>query len=118
MAITNLTDVVDFLGITTTDYDDQITKLIPLVEADYLRIRCIDFDTDENGIVYPDGADVTAAMMIGFRLNSLRGGLKHMGKEISSESIDNYSVSYRDEVTIGGYPLSIVSSIERFISGA
>ena len=117
MAITTLTFVKDYLDITDTSKDIKITALIPLVEQNYLDIRNIPFDTDENDdIVYPPGADVVASEMIGYKLSTI----KDSGRNVTSESIDSYSISYGDASGSAGYgyPKSITSSITRYINGA
>jgi hypothetical protein len=55
-------------------------------------------------IIYPDGAEMTAAQMVGYQMLRPNG--------VQSESLGDYSVSYG---TIqGGYPAAITSKIVRF----
>ena len=54
--------------------------------------------------IYPDGAEMTAAQMIGYQMNK-PGGVK-------SESLGDYSVTYDD--ASGGYPNSITGQIQRY----
>ena len=108
MAITTLSTVKTILGYTDTSKDALISLYIPKVEADYLNIRGTEFATVNDATVYPDGADVTAALMIGYLLKAKHG--------LQSESIGNYS--YSNESTdkqICGYPKSIVGTIKRYI---
>lgn len=115
MSITTLSEVLNFLKITSTDWDDQIEALIPLVESDYLNIRNIPFDLDESGIVYPPGSATTAALMIQFHINNLKSSGRGV---VTSESIDSYSISFKDSgSTIHGYPKYVVASIKRFTDG-
>ena len=55
-------------------------------------------------IVYPDGAEMTAAQMVGYQMQRPNG--------IQSESLGDYSVSYG--TVQGGYPSAITSKIIRF----
>lgn len=119
---------VDFvkshLNIGNTDYDVQITNYIPMIESDYLGIRNAPFDTDAAGnIVYPLGAQVVAADMIATKLRAPITFDPDDAKALSSESIGSYSVSYDNTANKGangvaGYPVSIISSITRYINGA
>lgn len=105
--------VKEWLEISDTTSDKKIDHLIPLIENDYRKIRCCDFDTDLQGNnVYPLGSDVTASEMIGFKLND-----PGESKSVSSERIGTYSVSYDGKAGLLGYPLDIIASIERFITG-
>jgi len=109
--------VKSYLGITDDTYDFKIDGLIPLVEADYLRIRNIPWDLDVQGnIIYPSGSNITCAQMIGYKLT--QGNFsKDYGKPVSSISLDNYSVSYDLEKLSFGYPKDITSSIITYIYG-
>lgn len=114
MAITSLNNVKTILGITTTESDDYITALIPLVEDDYLSIRNKDFDKDEHGnTIYPSGSEMTAIRMIGYLME--RKENNNLGEGIKSETISRYSVTYSgDNSTQFGYPKGLVGSIKRF----
>lgn len=117
MAITTLSTVKAVLGITDTSKDTLINLYIPLVEQQYLDIRNAPWDKDPDDpdtIVYPIGADITASEMIGYKLSTGKTG----GKEVASESIDSYSVSFTTGSTTGGYPRTITSAIKKFINGA
>ena len=124
MAITTLSAVKTYLGIGDTTYDDKINLLIPLVEADYLKIRNIPWDTDSEGVtVYPTGSDVTSAEMIGYKLATTgQNWTKDYGKTVVSESLDAHSISYGTGTGPGGnmkygYPKDVISSIQTFIDG-
>lgn len=105
--------VKEWLEILDTTSDKKIDHLIPLIENDYRKIRCCDFDTDLQGNnVYPLGSDVTASEMIGFKLND-----PGESKAVVSERIGTYSISYDGKVGLLGYPTDIIASIERFITG-
>lgn len=105
MAIIDLATTKTFLSLTDTSKDALITALIPIIEADYLKIRNTDFDTDDDGVtVYPDGASYTASQMIGYQL------YKKIG--VKSESFSGYS--YQGEETIRGYPKTIVDAIDKY----
>jgi len=110
--ITDLATVKTVLGITDTTQDALIALYIPLVEESYLDIRNIPFklDTDGTTIIYPDGANVTASLMVGFKL-----GQKADGRTLSSESIDSYSASW--EKIDGKYPKSVTADIKQYING-
>lgn len=111
MAITTTSDVKTYLGIDTDDYDQKIEALIPFVEATYLRIRSAPFETDESDdIVYPDGSDIVAAEMIGYKLS-----LDSSFRFESSTRIGNYSASYGNSNSMYGYPPEIVGQIKRYV---
>ena len=55
-------------------------------------------------LIYPDGAEMTAAQMVGYQMQRPNG--------IQSESLGDYSVSYG--TVQGGYPSAITSKIIRF----
>ena len=109
MAIVTKAQVKTFLQFNDNNwfaYDNLIDSLIPIVEADYERIRNREFDDDSSDeIEYPDGADFTAAKMIGYLLNSNNNGMQ-------SESIGKYS--YSKEEMLHGYPKSISGRIKRY----
>ena len=108
MAITTLTTVKTVLGYADTTKDALISLYIPKVEADYLNIRGVEFATVNDVTAYPDGADITAALMIGYLLKAKHG--------LQSESIGSYSYSAEGtDKQIGGYPKSIVGTIKRYI---
>lgn len=115
-SITNKDFVKSYLGITTDDDDAFIEANILAAEQDYLNIRNIPWDVDALGNkIYPPGANTVIADMIG-HLISLRDA---RGKEVESESIDSYSVTYRkDGARISGtYPSWITSRIKKYIDG-
>lgn len=108
------------MGITSETYDVKIDALIPKVEADYLLIRNVPFDTDEaDNIVYPSGSDVTAVEMISFKIGQSGKKIGEAGRVLTAESIDSYRASFANAMdkAVIGYPLSIVGNIERFIYG-
>lgn len=108
MAITSLVNVKLILNISDNSQDSLITALIPMIEADYLSIREVPFDIDANDdIVYPDGAELTAIAMLGYRLNTIsREGL-------AGESHPIYSLTYH-KGTLTGYPDNITRGIKRY----
>lgn len=111
MAITTAERVKLYLGITDTTKDALIAMLIPLVESDFLRIRNKAFDTDDNDdIIYPDGAELTAIKMIGYLLYDSK---KHgTAAAVKSESLSRHSITFTDLVE--QYPAGLVSSIQRY----
>ena len=113
MAIVTKAQVKTFLQFSDNNwftYDDLIDALIPIVEADYERIRNREFDDDSSDeIEYPTGAEYTAAQMIGYRIFHQPENLR--GKQ--SESIGKYS--YTKEEMFHGYPKSIVGNIKRYV---
>lgn len=108
--------VKEWIGITDTSLDTQIDKLIPLVERTYLDVRNCPFKTDvEGNILYPEGSDITAAEMIGYKLQTSYG--KKLSRDVQSEKVGSYSVSYGDRL-IKGFPVSIMSEIKTYVRGA
>lgn len=108
MPIVTIDAVKTYLQISVTTYDDLIDALIPPVEADYLKIRGVPFDLHDNlETNYPDDAQLTASLMIGYHVYS---DSKGAGKK--SESIGSYS--YTGEDIEEGYPKSTFNRIERF----
>lgn len=106
MAIIDLNTAKTLMGITGTEKDAMITLHIPVVEADFLRIRNKAFDVDESGnVVYPDNAVVVAAEMIRWRLESSPG--------YQSESLGDRS--YQKESQFKGYPRSIADMIDQYM---
>jgi len=63
--------------------------------------------------IYPEGSELTAIQMIGYRLQA-----DVTGKEIKSESLGDHSVTYENsakgEVGAGGYPASITAGIRKY----
>lgn len=117
ISITNKDFVKTILKITGTDDDAIIDSYIPLAEADYLRIRKAPWaqnynsTTEELNNIYPPGANITVAKMIGYMLKP------DEEKELSAEKTMSYSWN-KDTKMIGGYPAHITSSIDTFITGA
>lgn len=96
-----------------TSLDSEIALQITRAEVDYLRIRGIPFEltTDETpAIIYPDGSSITAAEMVCY----LMGIGRIAGRGKNAESLGGRSSNY--EQKIFGYPLSIISTIERYQS--
>jgi hypothetical protein len=89
-----------------TQDDAKITLSIKRAENDYLSLRGIPFS---NG--YPDGADFTAAEMVCY----LNNWGQHRGRGAKTESLGDRASTYDEKLR--GYPLSIVSTIERFQRG-
>lgn len=125
-AIVNKDLVKQVLNINSDIYDTQIDNLIPLIEADYLRIRFAPFEKDvEGNIVYPSGSSYTCSLMIGHKLVPVAefDPEEFHDGDVSGESIGSYSVSLdsgskaSQELLSGGYPLSITGSIKRMAVG-
>lgn len=114
MAIVDISTVMKFLQITDYNKADIISALIPMVEADFLRIRNKAFDIDSSDeIEYPDNAELIASQMIAYHLTSnMRAGGAMSGESIGSLSYTR--VASAD--MLHGYPKSIVERIERYIS--
>lgn len=112
MAITTLSKVKTYLGITDTLSDSKISALIPLVEQDYLDIRNCEWATIEGVSVYPIGSDVTAAEMIQYKLETDKPDA-----DLQSETIGSYSYSRLTSARYKGYPSDIVASIKKYIRG-
>lgn len=90
--------------------DPKIAIGIARAEQDFLRIRGIPFELDDDGVtvVYPDGAENIAAEMVCY----ICGIGMYFGRGSKSESLSDRSVTY--ETKICGYPVSIVGGIEQF----
>lgn len=111
--ITDINSVKEYLGIDNETFDVKISRLIPYCEEVYKTIRNAPWDVDSDGNeVYPVGSDITIANMINYLLNSKPGEAN-----ISSESINSYSVTYGDGATFQGFPRSIVGSIKKYTRG-
>jgi hypothetical protein len=121
--ITTVEDVKELLGIDNETFDVRIAKLIPYCEQMYKNIRNAPWDTvgsltsseeslPDDTIVYPVGSDVTIANMVSYLLNNKMGEAN-----ISSESMNSYSVSYGDGSTFMGFPRSVVGSIKKYVGG-
>lgn len=94
-----------------TAIDAKVTAKIARAEQDYLAIRGVPFDTDDNGYIdYPDGASDVAAEMVCYLL----GLGVYEGRGAASESLMGRSVNY--DAKIHGYPRSIVGTIVRYQS--
>lgn len=109
MAIVTRETVKELLGIDDDEKDGRIDALIPLVEEHYREIRNAPFETDDDdNIVYPRGARLTAALMIGYQLHASRnsGGMQ-------SESLGDYSYSRAEGAD--EYPPQVIGSIRRFV---
>jgi len=111
MAITTLSNVKTFIGLTDTTKDALITMLIPMVESDFLRIRNKAFATDiYDEIVYPEGSELTAMKMVAYLLfDSGKAGVAGATK---SESLSRHSITFAE--IIDSYPAGLVSRIQRF----
>lgn len=119
--IVDVAKVKLLLGLDDT-YDEKIRLLIPKVQQDYLNIRGArwDYNYDSSGnitgIKFPAGADVTAAMMIGWQMNQM--SLDTI-VPLESERIGSYSYNRGGAQgaagNVGGYPKSITSSIKRYM---
>jgi len=106
-----LTDITLGVYTWTKDslYDAKIDLFIRRAESDYLRIRGVPFDIDEDSLpVYPTDSDLTAAEMVCFLL----GLGPYEGRGTVNESAGGRSKEY--ESKIGGYPASLVSNIKRY----
>ncbi len=112
MAITTLARVKTYLGLTNTTKDALITMLIPLVEADYLRIRNKAFDLDDDDdIVYPTGSELTAIKMVAYHLMDAEEN-DGVSSAIKSESLSRHSITYNE--LKDSYPPGIIGSIRTF----
>lgn len=88
--------------------DARIERFLSRVERDFLAIRGIPFESNDEGVVYPDYASDIAAEMVCYA-----AGLgAYEGRGMDAESVSDRSRTY--ERKINGYPRSIVGSIERF----
>lgn len=118
MAIVTLRTVKEILQITDDTYNSLIDMFIPQVEADFQLIQGRDFDYDSNDdIEYPDNAELIAAQMIGFLIQTTKF-TSGTYTDKTSESIGGYSYTRGNSRSdfIFGYPRHIVGRIERFVS--
>lgn len=102
--------VKTILRVPDATTDELIDTLIPLIEEQYEEIRNAPFDRDEDdATVYPKGAELTAALMVGYQLSAMRnaGGM-------SSESLGDYSYS-RAETGGLEYPAQVIGGIRRYV---
>lgn len=88
------------------------TGLITFTTAP-LAAEKITADYESQNVIYPEGSELTAIQMISHRMTL------QTGKEIKSEHIGDYSVTYEDSISqaggvIGGYPASITSAIRKY----
>jgi hypothetical protein len=104
------TPSVSYTWTADTELDAEITMNISRAESDYLRIRGIPFELDDDEIVYPTSANYVAAEMVCY-LSGI-GRLGGRGKQI--ESLGGRSSNYEQKIL--GYPISIVGTIERYQS--
>ena len=112
MAITTLASYKTFYGITGTDQDAQISAFIPVVEEEYLNYRNAPFDENPAGtIVYPNGSETVANMMIKFNLALFDDD----HRTVNSERIGSYSVGYAG--ASNAYPKSITGKIKQYARG-
>ncbi len=108
--ITSTEKVKLILGVSGEAQDTLIDALIPFVEADYLDIRNKAFDTDDDdNIVYPANAEMTAIRMVGYHLTQ-----KGLGGIIQSKSMGVLSLTYKTDEQIDGYPAPVVKQIKRY----
>jgi hypothetical protein len=129
MAIVTKEFVKNYFGISDNSIDGRIELMIGLVEKDYQSIRNTVFDKDEKGnVVYPDGAEETAALMVMYKISnackiSVSGGSVKTEQAVSSESWGDHAISYqngKDGLNQSGemkyeYPAEIVERIERYV---
>lgn len=87
-----LEQVKKTLGIKTSDKDEQIAKLIPIVES-HIKSYC-------NIKEVPSDYDLNAIRMIEYQLNKRSG--------IHSETLSRHSVTYADD-----YPKDILKGLRR-----
>jgi len=89
--------------------DDQIEALIPECEADYLKIRNKELDTDDaDATIYPYGYKLTIIRMIRFLLDEA-----NRDTALSSEQVDGRS-GVGEFRTQYGYPVKVVGGIKRY----
>ncbi len=109
MSIITLEEYKKMANLNVSDYDIQITELIPVIEEDILAIRNKPWDLDINyNPIHPYNIKMIAAEMISYKINTLKGAVG-----LSSEHFGDYSVSYSSDLFMG-YPKSITSRIKRF----
>lgn len=92
-----------------TSDDALIALYLSKVETDYLKIRGVAFETDDDdNTVYPDDSDITAAEMVCY----LMGYNDFQGRGSVSENLGGESRTF--DKKIFGYPVSIVGSITQY----
>jgi len=87
--------------------DCRISYFLYKAEQDYLRIRGIPFDTDDDDeTIYPDGSDITGAEMVCYLMGI------YEGRGLDSSSIGGVAKNFDEKMA--GYPKSIVGAIKRY----
>jgi len=99
-----LEGIKSYLAITTTDKDEEIKALIPMLIQKYLEIRNAPFKTVGDVTIYPEGMEYVIAQMYKYISNKSGDAL--------SESIGNYSITNRTNYM--GFPSSITSLIKKY----
>ncbi|MGD6729807.1 MAG: hypothetical protein ACPKMZ_01930 [Pleomorphochaeta sp.] len=94
MSIITLEEYKKMVNLNVSDYDIQISELIPIIEEDILAIRNRPWDLDSNyNPIHPYNIKMIAAEMISFKINTLKGSFG-----LSSEHVGEYSVSYSNDL--------------------
>ena len=107
--LTDLDNIKLILDIDGTASDSYIELVAPICEADYLRIRNLDWELDASGVEeYPENLEQVVAEMIGYKLE------KRHSIAASSERLADSSTTY--EVTSAGYPSSITQAIKKYVT--
>jgi hypothetical protein len=106
----------DLAQLTDDSLDALIDLLIPAVEEDYLKLRGVPFETDEEGdISYPAGSVITVKLMLDWLLSSESG--KVLSSGLKSENIGKYSFTAAEIDEESGYPKPIIGRIDRYARG-
>jgi hypothetical protein len=101
---------------TDTSLDSMIDLLIPVVEEDFLTIRGVPFEVDDqNQVIYPRGAMLTAKLMLDWLLSPESG--KALSGGMKTETIGKYSYSLQELDEVSGYPKAIIGRIEKYVRG-
>jgi len=99
-----LEGIKSYLGITTSDKDEEIKVMIPMLMQKYLEIRNAPYETVGDVTIYPEGMEYVIAQM--YKHISSKDG------DALSESIGNYSITKRTNYM--GFPTSITCLIKKY----
>lgn len=108
--LTAITSVPAYTWTQRKELDYRIDAVQPSAEVDYLIIRGKAYDEDSDGnTVYPADYKNTLAEMVCYVL----GLGQFQGRGKTSAGVSDRSQSYEHKVN--GYPVSIISRIEKFV---
>jgi hypothetical protein len=96
-------------AVTSSAYSINLTTGVVTFVTAPAEGKRLEADYEAVNPVYPDGSELTAAQMIGYRIAMIG----HSGEK--SESLGDHSRTFEKDNMLGGYPKSITGAIERFV---